>query len=84
MLMNYVSQKSIGSKLRAKRVVPLLKMIESVFNEHGSVDIIDVGGTKQYWNIVPQKFLEEINRVRVIDFSSPIELKGSVTTENHS
>jgi len=99
---NYDSQQSLGSKLRAKRIAPLLDMttvrtvlncqqqnagfslfnganandgmrvsasvpktvqsidmIESVFNKHGSVNIIDIGGTESYWGIVPKQFLDD-------------------------
>ncbi len=52
---------SLGSKLRAKRIAPLLEMIEEVFRENGSVDIIDVGGTEQYWGIVSRQYLDEHN-----------------------
>ena len=60
-LSNYDSQHSTGSKLRAKRIAPLLEMIKSVFNEHGLVRIIDVGGTGQYWDIVPRHYLDAHN-----------------------
>jgi hypothetical protein len=58
---SYDRQNSVGSRLRAKRIAPLLELIEAVFNEHGSVKIIDIGGTEQYWNIVPRKYLDEHN-----------------------
>jgi hypothetical protein len=54
---NYNSQSSIGSKLRAKRIAPLLEMIQSIYNEHGFVNIIDIGGTETYWGIVPLAYL---------------------------
>lgn len=54
---NYDSQESLGSKLRKKRIAPLLDMIEIVFNQYGYVNIIDIGGTERYWNIVPEAFL---------------------------
>lgn len=58
-LTDYDSHKSVGSKLRAKRIAPLLKMVESTFNEKNCVNIIDIGGTEKYWNIVPQDFFEK-------------------------
>jgi len=58
---NYDSQKSVGSQLRAKRIAPLLEMIEQVSSEHRSVNVIDVGGTEKYWNIVPRQYLDEHN-----------------------
>lgn len=58
---NYDSQQSIGSRLRTRRITPLLKLIEAVWQEHGFVNIIDIGGTARYWGIVPQAFLEAHN-----------------------
>ena len=58
-LSNYDSQKSIGSKLRARRIVPLKEMIEESFHENGSVSIIDVGGTESYWGILPRQYIDE-------------------------
>lgn len=60
-LSNYDSPSSLGSRLRARRIGPLLEMIETTFIEHGSVDVIDIGGTEGYWDIVPSSFLAEHN-----------------------
>jgi hypothetical protein len=51
----------MASKLRRRRLVPLLLMIDSIFEKHGEVNIVDIGGTKTYWNIVPYTLLEEKN-----------------------
>jgi Methyltransferase domain len=56
---NYDRQDSIGSKLRAKRIAPLLEMIQEIYNQYGCVNIIDIGGTEAYWNIVPRKYLTD-------------------------
>ncbi len=56
---NYNSTNSLGSKLRAKRIAPLLEMIAEVFEKYGCVDIIDIGGTGEYWNIVDKHYLDE-------------------------
>lgn len=58
---NYDNQNSIGAKLRAKRIAPLLAMIEETYNEYGYVSIIDIGGTETYWKIVPVQFLDKNN-----------------------
>lgn len=60
-LTNYNNLKSIRSKLRAKRIAPLLKIIESVSKEHGCVNMIDIGGIETYWNIISLQFFEEYN-----------------------
>lgn len=71
---NYESQESLGSKLRAKRIAPLLEMIEVVFNQHGYVNIIDIGGTEQYWNIVPREFLAKHNvTITIVNLPKTIE-----------
>lgn len=64
-LADYSDRNSFGSTLRAKRVAPLLEMIDKTFKRHGRVSIIDVGGTREYWNIVPLGFLSE-RRVEVV------------------
>jgi hypothetical protein len=58
---NYDNEKSYGSKLRAKRIAPLLEIIEAVSNKHSSVNVIDIGGTEQYWGIVPKEYLDDHN-----------------------
>lgn len=77
-LSNYDCQESVGSKLRAKRIAPLLKMIEQVSREHGSVNIIDVGGTEQYWIIVPRQYLDAHNVSITI-----VNLPGTTMPRDH-
>lgn len=77
-LPNYGTLIAFGYKLRAKRIVPLLKMIELVSNENGNVNIIDIGGTEIYWNIVPRQFLEEYNVKITI-----VNLPGTKLPDNH-
>jgi hypothetical protein len=76
---NYDSHKSIGSQLRAKRITPLLEMIDSVYNKNGSVSIIDIGGTEKYWNIVPRQYLNEHNVNITI-----VNLPGTAMPIDHS
>ena len=56
---DYSSPTSIGSRFRRKRIAPLLDMIVSVASKKGRCSIIDVGGTRKYWGIVPIEFLRE-------------------------
>jgi Methyltransferase domain len=56
---DYSSPTSIGSRFRRKRIAPLLDMIISVASEKGGCSIIDVGGTRKYWEIVPIDFLRQ-------------------------
>lgn len=46
---NYDNPKSIGSKFRKKRIATLLSMIEKTYKKHGLVNILDIGGRKNYW-----------------------------------
>ena len=59
MIADYDKQDSLGTKLRAKRIVPLLSMIEEFYSVYGFVNIIDIGGTEEYWQIVPNHFLDK-------------------------
>jgi hypothetical protein len=56
---NYDDDRSLGSNLRRQRLAPLLGMIDTVHEARGAVSIIDVGGTENYWNIVPRSYLEQ-------------------------
>jgi hypothetical protein len=58
---DYHNPNSIGARLRAKRIEPLLKMIKNNYEVYGNVDIIDIGGTKTYWRILPQEMLQSMN-----------------------
>lgn len=58
-LSNYDNPNSLGSRLRAKRIGPLLAIIDQAYLRHGHVKLIDVGGTQRYWNIVPSEYLDE-------------------------
>ena len=57
----YRDPTSIGSRLRARRIQPLLEMIDATFEKKGQVDILDVGGTQTYWSILPATVLQKRN-----------------------
>ena len=69
-LSNYYNTESFVSKLRTKRIAPLLKMIEATYSEYGFVNIIDIGGTAAYWSIVPRKYLDR-HRVTITIVNLP-------------
>ncbi len=69
-LSNYDSRNSIGTKLRTKRIAPLLEMIDEISAEHDSVNVIDIGGTENYWNIVSHQYLEK-NKVDITIVNIP-------------
>ena len=73
-LSNYQNKNSIGSRLRARRAGPLVAMIRTTHARYGHVNIIDVGGTKTYWNIIPESLIED-NKVTI----TLVNLPGSKT-----
>lgn len=77
-LTNYDDSESFGSRLRARRMTPLLEMIRSVANEKGSCAIIDIGGTERYWKIVDPTFLETHNVSITV-----LNRAGTNSMENH-
>lgn len=75
---NYDSQGSVGSRLRKKRVGPLLEMIDSVFEEKGSVRIVDLGGAENYWDILSEQYLSSHNVEITI-----VNLPGTSMPDDH-
>lgn len=76
-LANSDKKGSIATQLRAKRIAPLLDMIEAVFEEYGSVDLIDIGGTAKYWEIIPVEYLDKRNVNIVI-----VNVPGSIPPDH--
>lgn len=71
-LTNYADTRSWGAQRRAKRLQPLLTMIEAVFEARGSVRLLDVGGREVYWQLVPEMFLNQ-HRVSITIVNLPCE-----------
>ena len=57
-LQNYSKPDSFASRLRSRRIKPLVDMIEDVSMRNGSCTIIDIGGTRAYWNVLDAGFLQ--------------------------
>ena len=55
---DYKHKGSPGSRFRQKRVAGLLELIDAAHAEKGHVTVIDVGGTRHYWNVVDEAYLE--------------------------
>jgi len=67
---NYNDLNSFGSRMRKRRSQLLLPMIHEVFREKGAVEIIDIGGTKNYWNIIPVDLLRAQNvKITIVNLS---------------
>ncbi|MFT4174914.1 MAG: methyltransferase domain-containing protein [Rhodocyclaceae bacterium] len=60
-LTNYANPASFGSVMRRRRIALFVAGIERVFAERGAVRIIDLGGTQEYWNILPRGLLAARN-----------------------
>ena len=55
---DYADPRSLGSRLRAKRIRPLMQLIRDAHALYGNVRLLDIGGRKTYWNTVPEGFLQ--------------------------
>lgn len=82
-LTNYKNPNSIGAKLRTKRIAPLLACIDQIFIAKGSVSIIDIGGSENYWKIIPLDFLNS-RKVHISILNLPgIEFKSNSDLFSH-
>jgi hypothetical protein len=57
-LTDYTDPNSFASKLRRKRMAPLVDLVRAAFAESGSVRVLDLGGTAAYWRAFPADVLE--------------------------
>jgi hypothetical protein len=55
---DYGNPRSIGSRLRARRFRHFQALVASARNRKRPVNILDIGGTRDYWRIVPELELE--------------------------
>lgn len=61
LLSSYQDPGSFRYNLRVRRLKRLMAMIELANQKTGRARIIDIGGTAQYWRLVPAEFLESRN-----------------------
>ncbi len=62
-LVNYNDPNSIGFKLRTKRIKKFVSLIRDIHQKNDKVTILDIGGTRYYWNILPEETFEKYNVV---------------------
>lgn len=74
-LANYDNPDSLGSKMRAKRLAPLVGLIKKIHAEKGGVSILDVGGRETYWRSIPGDFLRQ-HSVKITILNLPCDLSG--------
>lgn len=72
---DYSNPKSLGSRFRERRLGPLKKMIENTYSQKGEVTLLDVGGRKIYWNLLPEGYLQKHN-VKIKILNIPGDLQG--------
>ncbi len=75
LLTNYSNPRSLGFRFRARRIGPVVKLIEQAFQRHGEVRLLDVGGRKTYWDILPKDLLRR-NRTHITLLNLPCDLQG--------
>ena len=74
---NYDDPGSVASRLRLRRSESLREMISGTYAKCGRVDILDVGGTRNYWNMLPPGFLNENNaKITLLNIKSPKDARG--------
>lgn len=73
-LTNYNNPNSLGSRMRAKRAGPLLRLIESTYEAQGRVRILDVGGRQEYWRIVPPAWFSQMH-IHITLLNLPSDLR---------
>jgi hypothetical protein len=73
----YFSRESIGLRCRKRRLSFLYPLIKETFEEYGKVNLIDIGGTKEYWDIFPvelfSKYKMHITIVNQKDFKTTLK-----------
>ncbi|MBD9415046.1 class I SAM-dependent methyltransferase [Pseudomonas sp. PDM16] len=57
-LTDYDNPRSLGARMRVRRIGPLLAMIDQAYARHGHVNLVDVGGTQRYWSLLPRDYLD--------------------------
>ena len=73
-LTDYSNQNSFGSKMRKRRIRILLSILEEIYERKGRVKIIDFGGTREYWNILPENLWEDYNlHITIVNLSGAIK-----------
>lgn len=77
-LVNYDSDKSPAFKLRKIRAERIKILINECYNKYGEVRIIDIGGTRTYWNIFSLNYLAEKKvQISVVNLPSEIPLPSN-------
>jgi Methyltransferase domain len=72
-MIDYDDKNSLGFRLRAKRIRPLLELVAELHARHGCVRLVDIGGTRTYWKIVPEDVFKKYQlHVTIINLSNTL------------
>lgn len=72
-LTDYGNPRSVGSRLRARRLAHLMPLVEAIFLEKGGVRVLDMGGTTTYWRLLSPEYLVS-RRIEITLLNLPGEL----------
>ena len=79
-LTDYSDPRSLGFRLRARRASALIELIRSAAATGRKVDILDVGGVRTYWNILPDGFIaDHVRRIVLFNLEPPGETPAGET-----
>jgi len=70
---DYGNRQSIGFRLRARRIRRFLTLLDDMQPGAKAIRILDIGGTRTYWRVVPEDLLAE-NRLSITIVNLPGEL----------
>lgn len=60
-------------RLRQKRGGKIIDLMENIYAKRQKVDIVDVGGTREYWNIIPEDYFHRRKVHITVVNVSPLE-----------
>ena len=83
-LTDYSDPRSVGFRLRARRASALIGLIRSAATADKKIDILDVGGVRTYWNILPEGFIEaHVRRIVLFNLASTEDSSPGETIFEH-
>ena len=66
---------SVAFRLRRRRSGKIIDLIEMIYAKRQKVNIVDIGGTIEYWNIIPRDYLLRRNvHITLVNISPPENL----------
>ncbi|MBL4828049.1 MAG: methyltransferase domain-containing protein [Spongiibacteraceae bacterium] len=75
LLTDYNNPKSLGYIFRRRRAQKLIEILEIIHRREGCINIIDIGGRENYWDIIPDTLFSSLN-IKVTLVNNDDELKA--------